>query len=56
MAQVLTRLKGEMSEDPASPIARLVAWQTEHLETSIKGRMQEAHRQPVVGGKPATTG
>ena len=37
-------------DEAAKPVIRLVDWQQEHLEMSIKGRVQEAHRQPVVGG------
>ncbi len=52
MRTVVERLREELGDDSTSPMAKLIAWQIEHLDTSIKGRMQEAHRQPVVGGKP----
>lgn len=48
LSEVLARVKDEYAADPATPMARLVAWTQTHLETSIKGRVQEAHRTPVV--------
>ncbi len=41
--------------DTTSPLARLVAWQTRYLATNVRGRMLEAHRAPIVGGKATTT-
>jgi UDP-N-acetylglucosamine acyltransferase len=34
------------------PVHRLADWLQTQLDTSVKGRMQESHRPPVVGGKP----
>ncbi len=42
-------LHADQGGDPTTPVARLIAWQQEHLEMSIKGRIQEAHRAaPVI--------
>lgn len=48
LAEILARVKDEYAAIPDSPMAKLVAWAQTHLETSIKGRVQEAHRAPVV--------
>lgn len=44
LATVLVRLASEVRAEAGSPVARLLAWQTERLETNLKGRMQESHR------------
>jgi UDP-N-acetylglucosamine acyltransferase len=44
LVEVLARLKTDAPTDPAHPVARLLAWQAEHLESNVKGRIQEAHR------------
>jgi UDP-N-acetylglucosamine acyltransferase len=51
MAEVLAKVRAEVPADPTHPVQRLCTWLAEHLQTSIKGRMGEAHRAPVVGGK-----
>jgi UDP-N-acetylglucosamine acyltransferase len=38
--------------DPAHPVQRVCNWLIAHLEHNIKGRVQEAFREPVIGGKP----
>jgi UDP-N-acetylglucosamine acyltransferase len=53
MAAVLDRLQAGLGADAASPLARLLAWQREHLELSIKGRIGEAHRRTPATGTPA---
>lgn len=51
MSEVLSKVRTEAPADPTHPVQRLCTWLEEHLQTSIKGRMGEAHRPPVVGGK-----
>lgn len=48
MAQVLDRLSAQLGGASGTPLAKLVAWQREHLESSVKGRLAEgARRTPV---------
>ncbi len=49
LSQAVATLKGTLTPDPANPVMRLVTWIQEHLETSVRGRMQEASRQPAIG-------
>ena len=49
IAESLAQVRAGLGDDTTSPVARLVAWQTEHLETAVKGRVQEAHRAPPIG-------
>jgi UDP-N-acetylglucosamine acyltransferase len=51
-AQALTTLEQRFGAGDA-PVHRLAAWVRNHLEHSVKGRVQEAHRPAVVGGKPS---
>jgi acyl-[acyl carrier protein]--UDP-N-acetylglucosamine O-acyltransferase len=56
MVEAIARAREAIAAHADSPAAKLVDWQQAHLENSVKGRIQEAHRQPVVGGsaKPAS--
>jgi UDP-N-acetylglucosamine acyltransferase len=46
----------DLHPTPAAPVERLLSWQQEHLDTNVKGRVQEAHRQPAIGvGSAAKT-
>jgi UDP-N-acetylglucosamine acyltransferase len=56
LAQCVTEFLDGLAEDPQDPAFRLATWIKEHLDASVKGRMLEAHRKPVVGGKPAEGG
>lgn len=52
LAEVLPAVMANAPQDSANPVRRLCMWLDEHLQTSVKGRVGEAHRAPVVGGKP----
>lgn len=52
VAEAVAFVRETAPTDPAHPVQRLCTWMNEHLEYAIKGRMQEAFREPVVGGKP----
>jgi len=51
LAEVLASVRASIPLDPAHPVHYLCTWLEEHLQTSIKGRMGEAHRPAVVGAK-----
>ena len=55
LKEALVIARAQVAAAPGSPVARLIDWQQEHLETNIKGRMQEAHRKPVVGGSAGSS-
>ena len=50
IVEAIARAREVVTAHPDSPAARLVEWQQAHLEISVKGRIQEAHRPPVIGG------
>jgi UDP-N-acetylglucosamine acyltransferase len=50
--EVAQRLLADCPDDAADPVRRLCLWIQEHAAVGAKGRVQEAHRPPVVGGKP----
>jgi UDP-N-acetylglucosamine acyltransferase len=52
ISEVLERVRGSAPADPIHPVNRLCGWLSEHLENSIKGRLQEAHRPAVIGAAP----
>lgn len=54
MQEAIARARELIGANAPAPVLKLVDWQQAHLETNIKGRMQEAHRQPVVGGAAKT--
>jgi len=54
LSEAVAKLQESVPQDPARPTARLCAWLTEHLEVSVKGRVQEAGREPTVGFNGAT--
>ncbi len=47
LQESLIKARELIGDEVGSPAARLIAWQQEHLETNIKGRVQEARRQPA---------
>jgi UDP-N-acetylglucosamine acyltransferase len=49
LSQAVATLKQALPNDRQHPVARLVAWIEEHLESSVRGRVLEATREPVVG-------
>jgi UDP-N-acetylglucosamine acyltransferase len=51
MSEALAAVRADAPAEPTHPVQRLCTWLEEHLQTSIKGRIGEAHRPPVVGGK-----
>ncbi len=51
IAEILGTVRAATPDDPAHPVQILCAWLAEHLQTSVKGRIGEAHRPPVVGAK-----
>ncbi len=51
IVEVLASVRAHAPTDPAHPVHRLCVWLDEHLQTSVKGRVGEAHRPAVVGGK-----
>ncbi|MBN8524622.1 MAG: acyl-ACP--UDP-N-acetylglucosamine O-acyltransferase [Planctomycetes bacterium] len=42
------------AKSPTSPVLRLCEWIENHLDNAVKGRMAEANRTAVVGGKANT--
>jgi UDP-N-acetylglucosamine acyltransferase len=52
LSQVVEEVRAGAPADERHPVRRLCAWLGDHLELSVKGRMQEATRPPVVGGAP----
>jgi UDP-N-acetylglucosamine acyltransferase len=50
LQEALDKARDLIGSEPTCPVARLITWQREHLEQNIKGRVQEAHRAPAVGG------
>jgi UDP-N-acetylglucosamine acyltransferase len=50
IAEVLARVRSELPADKEHPVCRLVGWLNDHLESSIKGRVQEAARVVAVNG------
>ncbi len=42
------------SKGSSSPVLKMCDWIDSHLENAVKGRMAEAHRTAVVGGKANT--
>jgi UDP-N-acetylglucosamine acyltransferase len=53
LAEILLAVRAGAPADPAHPVQILCAWLEEHLQSSVKGRIGEAHRPAVVGGKAA---
>ncbi len=53
-AEALEELRDSLADSADTPVLRLVRWMERHLEQSVKGRVQEAHRPPVVGGGPGS--
>jgi len=49
-AEALARLRAETTLATGSPVHRLCDWVERQLEVSVKGRVQEAFRQPVQTG------
>jgi UDP-N-acetylglucosamine acyltransferase len=49
LSELVTRVKEKLPKDVLGPVHRLCAWVAEHLESSIKGRAQEAHRAAPAG-------
>jgi UDP-N-acetylglucosamine acyltransferase len=52
-AEALDELRDSVPEEGDTPVHRLVRWMERHLDQSVKGRVLEAERPPVVGGGPA---
>jgi hypothetical protein len=50
VAQLAVTLPNEGPE--RNPVVRLTSWLTEHLGTSVRGRVQEAFREPPIGLRP----
>jgi UDP-N-acetylglucosamine acyltransferase len=48
LAEILVRVRAEYGSEGETPMHRLIGWIQTHLETNIKGRVQEAHRVPPV--------
>jgi UDP-N-acetylglucosamine acyltransferase len=53
IAEALAAVRATTPVDDKHPVHLLCSWLEEHLQTSVKGRIGEAHRAPVVGGKAA---
>ena len=51
-SEAIVAVRETAPTDPNHPVQLLCAWMSEHLEYGIKGRKQEAFREPVIGGKP----
>ena len=49
LSEAVAKLQETVPQDPARPTTRLCSWLTEHLEVSVKGRVQEATREPAAG-------
>jgi UDP-N-acetylglucosamine acyltransferase len=53
MREVLDEVMATAPADEAHPVRRLCAFVAQQLSANIKGRVQESHRPPVIGGKAA---
>jgi UDP-N-acetylglucosamine acyltransferase len=51
LAELIPQVRSTVANDVENPVNKLCVWLETHLQTSIKGRIEEAHRAPVVGGK-----
>ncbi|MBA2480790.1 MAG: acyl-ACP--UDP-N-acetylglucosamine O-acyltransferase [Planctomycetes bacterium] len=49
LSQAVADFRATMPTDATHPVNRLVTWISDHLETSVRGRVQEATRQPAAG-------
>ena len=52
ISEAVAEVRAAAPTDPQHLVNRLCEWMSNHLEYNIKGRMQEAFREPVIGGKP----
>ena len=52
LAEVLARLRERHGTALTTPVAKLIAWQQEHLDSNIKGRVLEAHRKVSAVPRP----
>lgn len=48
LSEILARVRSEYAGNGDTPMDRLIGWIQTHLETNIKGRVQEAHRVPPI--------
>lgn len=55
LLEALEKARDLVGSEVDCPVGRLVTWQREHLEQNIKGRIQEAHRAPAIGGSAKAT-
>lgn len=51
LSEVLIEVRATAPTAEAHPVRRLCTWLGEHLEANVKGRVQESHRPPIIGGK-----
>jgi UDP-N-acetylglucosamine acyltransferase len=52
LRDAVAEVRDRFQERIGSPVLTLCSWIEDHLENAIKGRVQEAHRASVVGGRP----
>jgi UDP-N-acetylglucosamine acyltransferase len=52
LSEVVARLLVTAPVASEHPVRRLCSWLANHLESSVKGRAQEATRQPAIGAVP----
>ncbi len=52
LSVAVERVRADAPAELEHPVQRLCSWLSEHLETSIKGRVQEATRKPAIGATP----
>lgn len=54
LREAVAEVRDRFQAKEGSPVLRLCGWIEDHLESAVKGRMQEAHRTSVVGARPNT--
>ncbi|MEK7415877.1 MAG: acyl-ACP--UDP-N-acetylglucosamine O-acyltransferase [Planctomycetota bacterium] len=54
LREAVTEVRDRFQDKIDTPVLKLCDWIEDHLDNAVKGRMQEAHRASVVGGRPAT--
>lgn len=52
LREAVAEVRDRFQDKTGSLVLQLCGWIEEHLENAIKGRVQEAHRATVVGGRP----
>ena len=52
LREAVADVRDRFQDKTGSLVLQLCSWIEDHLENAVKGRVQEAHRTSVVGGRP----